>query len=1029
MRSFQNKKAFSKIIVLLWLAIFSCSIFAGEMARPRTVHVISTEYFDILFPAESSATAMLLAQNADQLYLNAKQTFNCNYDFRTIVVISPDSESLSVKYTASPYNRIVIFDAVGRIDTSSYANGLLDLFNHEVGRAVSQSVRSVLLDFVAKHFLGDDFQPAALFNVPYSFLEGAVYAEDEQFMSGLLYDNWNLQLLMQAKLEGKFPSLIQASGAYDIYPGNSLSIFAAAAFYAYIPQRWGIEKFGEYWHECGKINFFKLEKKIFYAVYGMQLQDVWNDFIAAIPLPDKFENDELAETNSYSDPESKSQVFLKTDYDSNYKFVVSTNYGLVWYDDLKEEVDISGLYDLESPRQLLFLANGVTNLTVSPCGRFLLVSHVQGGIREEFTRDIIRIYDLKNRRFLRENYNMRDGAIVTFKDGRYGVMGNTTEDGHSCLKVYESEQMNLLLGYSDATLSVVYSRDFDSDTTPYTPVALGNNHFACLVCRNNEWVILVSDIIPPDGYPNDEDMYSISNGRNLQNEFAETFKIRNLRYADYVEVTGNKADRGKGYCLLYDFVLQSKPSFVRTGWLFFDQDSIPVRSIVITDDYYGGMGSGVMFNCNMYYVSQRLGFSELRRIHLNDIDFDEALISYRTEVNPGFAAQYETENESGENYVNQFAKYSPWKYMWKGSWKLLMPVRDITLDEGVKKSPGLGGTFETQSDPFSNNKLLISAAKGFVPLDFTQIFNASKRSREELEAEKIELSKDAAFAVYFVNSSTPADLTLASTFKFNENGEYTFNAFTDVLFSIPLSMTFRRMTFDFSAMFNSSTAYWDSTQTDLFPNLYNWPLLSKSYIMWQTTAAFKYSNIHQYGVSPMKKLGVSFGTKVTSSWEWGQFRPFQIYMGIYGTGEIPFLMPVQNIGSIIVCLPTSVHAELFYTNGKAVEAYTQTLLFGMEVQNGFWRLYFPRVAVYGGYDIALEYDTATVKLPDFRRLDKAYAVFSECYLNDSFYIMLDFGLTPVLGQFSTYQLNSSLRFEKYLRTKEYKLKFDIQIKY
>ena len=1019
MRSFQNKKAFSKIFLLLWLAIFSCSLFAGEMARPRTVNVISTEYFDILFPAESSATATLLAQNADQIYLNAKQTFNCRYDFRTIVVISPDSETLSVKYTASPYNRIVIFDAVGSIETSSYSNGLLDLFNHEIGRAVSQSVRSETLDFVAKNFLGDAFQPAALFNVPYSFLEGAVYAEDEQFMSGLLYDNWNLQLLMQAKLEGKFPSLIQASGAYDIYPGTSLSIFAAAAFYAYIQQRWGIEKFGEYWQECGKINFFKLEKKIFLAVYGEEIQTVWKDFIDAIPLPPKFET--LANEEATPASDEKSELFLKKDYDSNYKFVVSTNYGLVWYDDFKEEVDISGLYDLESPRQLLFLANGVTNLTVSPCGRFLLVSHSQGGIREQFKHDLIRIYDLKNRRFLKEKFEMRDGAVVQFKDGRYGVMGNSTENGHSCLKVYESEQMNLLLGYSDASLSLVYSREFEDGTTPYTPVALGNNHFACLVCRSNEWVVMVSDIVPAPGYPNDEDMYSISNGRNLTDSFSETYKIRNLRYADYVEVTGNKSDRGKGYCLLYDFVLQSTSSFVRTGWLFFDQDSIPVRSIVVTDDYYGGMGSGVMFNCNMYYVSQRLGYSELRRIHLNDIDFEEALISYRTEI------QTATEKEPLPEF--QSAKYSPWKYMRKGSWKLFMPVRNITLDEGIEKAPGLGGTFETQSDPFTNNKLMISAAKGFVPLEFSQLFNASKRSKDELKAEQIELSKDAAFAVYFQNTSTPADITLASTFKFNENGEYTFNAFSDVLFSLPLSMTFRRMTFDFSAMFNSSTAYWDSTQTDLFPNLYNWPSLSKSYIMLQTTGALKYSNIHQYGVSPLKKLGVSAGTKITFSWEWGRFSPYQIYMGFYGTGEIPYLMPAQNIGSIIVCLPTSVHAELFYTNGKAVDAYAQTMLFGMEVQNGFWRLYFPRVALYAGYDIALEYDTSTVKLPDFRRLEKAYDVFYECYLNDSFYLTLDFGLTPVLGQFSTYQLNSSLRFEKYLRTKEYKLKFDIQIKY
>ncbi len=1021
MRDCITKKYLSSAVLLLLLffkAGAANKIHAGEMIRPRTVNVISTQYFDILFPEENAGTAQLLAHNADSLYLKAKDTFNCRYDFRTIVVISPDSSTLSVKYTASPYNRIVIFDAVGRIDTSSYSNGLLDMFYHEVGRAVSQSVRSESMDFVAKYFLGDAFQPAALFNVPYSFLEGAVYAEDEKFMSGLLYDNWNLQKLMQAKLEGAFPSLIQASGAYDIYPGTTLSIFAAAAFYAYIQQRWGIEKFGEYWQECGKINFFKLEKKIFKSVYQEDLNQVWKDFEEAIPVPSKFTEEQQ---NGVTDVYDNSKLFLKTDYDSNYKFVVSTNYGLVWYDDLKEEVDISGLYKLESPRELLFLANSVTNLTVSPCGRFLVVSHVQGGVREQFEHDVLRIYDLKQRRFLKEKYELRDGAIVTLPDGKYGIIGNCTEDRHSSLRVYESEELNVLLGYTDAALSLVYSRDFEEGVTPYTPAALGSNHFACLVSKNNEWKILVSDICTKNDYPNDEDFYSISNERNSSQDFPEVFKLRNLRYADYVEVTGNKADKGKGYCLLFDFMLQNQASFVRTGWLFFDKDSIPVRSIICTDDYYGGMGCGVMFNCNMYYVSQLLGYSELRCIHLNDIEFEEALISYQTDFYSEYNEQPALELE--------LKKYSPWKYMWKGSWKLFMPVRDITLENGVKKAPGLGGTFETQSDPFSNNKLLISAAKGFIPLDFTQLFNASKRSREELEAEQIELSKDAAVAVYFVNTSTPADITLASTFKFNDNGEYTFNAFTDVLFSIPLSMTFRRMTFDFSGMFNSSTTYWDSTRTDTFPNLYDWPSFSKVYRMFQAAVGMKYSNVHQYGVSPLKKLGVSAGIKISSSWEWGQWDPFQINMGFYGTGEIPFLMPLQNIGSIILCLPTSVHAELFYTNGKAVEAYSQTLLFGMEVQNGFWRLYFPRIALYAGYDIALLYDTDSVKLPDLRHLERAYDVFGECYLNDSFYLTLDFGLTPVFGKFSTFQLNSSLRLEKYLRTDEVKLKFDIQIKY
>ena len=1023
-----HRRAVKNRIAFLTFLLFLCGgaglncarLFCGEMAIPRSVYVNSTQYFDFLFPLECQDSARLLSHKADQLYLEAKKTFNCNSDFRTIVVFSPDSDSLSVKYTASPYNRIVIFDAVNRIDSGSYSSSLLDLFAHEVSRAVSQSVRSKPMEFVAKYFMGDAFQPVGLFNVPYSFLEGAVYAQDQKSITGLLYDNWNLEILMQAKIENKFPSLLQVSGAYDIYPVNKIDQIAAAAFYAYIQQLWGIEKFGEYWQECGKLNFFKLDRGIFRLVYGEELSKVWLDFIEAIPLPQKLVDQGAEKGELYT------HNFIKTDYDSNYKFIVSTNYGLVWYDELKEEVDISGFYEYQSLKQLLFLANNITNLTVSPDGRFLVVSHVQGGIREKFEKDLVRIYDLKERKFLSEKYQMRDGSIVRLADGRFAVAGNCVDDGYSCLVIYESPALNKLIGFEDSQVNLVYSKSFETGTTPYSPVALGKNYFACLLCSNNEWYIMVTDIVAgsPHSGLNDESYYTISYEK--AGSFPELLKIRNLRYADYVEVSGKKGDRDKNFCLLYDFVLQNETSFVRTGWLFFNKDSIPERSLVAASDYYGGMNSGAMFNCNLYYASKRFNYSELKYINLNDISLSEAKINYSLDPQLEQPQQAQTAVVEPQG---PYAKYNPWKYMRKGSFSFFMPVRDISLDEGVTKEPGLGLTFETQSDPFSNNELLLSAAKGFIPLDFEQIFNARKKDSEELKAQKIELSKDATFAIYFKNTSTPADFTTAGIFKFNEGGEYTFSAFSDLLFSLPLAMTFRRLTFDVSLSFLASTSYWDVTQTELFPNLSKWPSFWQAYKRWQASAGLHYSNIHQYGISPMKKLGIAAGAKITSSWEWARWNPYQINAGIYATGEIPYLMPVQNYKNMIFCLPTSVHAELFYTNGKAVDAYAQLLLWGMEIQNGFWRLYFPRAGFYLGYDIALEYDTATVRLPDLRHMNRFYDVFASCSLNDSIYMKLDFGLTPVVGKFSKVQFQSSLRLEKYLRSEEWKLKFDIEIKY
>ena len=994
------------------LLFFLCTwLYCGQMVKPRTVNVISTQYFDFLFPEESKQTAVELSTLADSIYTKAKEVFCCNYDFRTTVVISPDSDTLSVKYTASPYNRIVVFDAVDRPGSSFYDNGLIDLFSHEVNRAVSQSVRTKAMDFVAKHFLGDSFQPAALFNMPYSFLEGAVYSTDENAREGILYDNWNIQSLMQAKVEGKFPSVLQTTGAYDIYPGNKTDYIAAAAFYAYIQQKWGFEKFGEYWQECGKLQFFHLDKKIFLKVYGQDMNDAWQEFIQAIPVPDK-----LPEPD-----QDGSKAMMKIDYDSNYKFIVSTNYGLVWYDDLKEEVDISGSYEYENFKQLLFLAKGITNLTVSPCGRFLVVSYIKGGEREKFEKDAVRIFDLKQRKFLSESYAMRDASVVILKDGHYGIIGNDTHQGGSCLKIYESHEMNALLGFDNSTSRLVYSRQFDKACNPASFAPLGKNYFACLVHQGKEWLIMISDIAPENGNPNTEDLYTISNGRSIDSFLVETLEIRNLRFADYAEVSGKRNTREKSFCLLYDYVLQNYPSFVRTGWLFFDENSVPVRSIITTGDFYGGCSSGAMYNCHLYYASNRYKYSEIRYINLNDISFTEALISYSHNEIP--YPQPQTEDIQITN-----GNYSPWKYMKKkGSFSFFMPVRDITLDEGVKTAPGLGAAFKTSSDPWENNEFLISAAKGFIPLDFTEIFNADQKAKDKLRAEKIELSKDSAVGLYYKNTSTPADIVATAIFKFNDVGEYTFSAFTDVKFSIPLGMMFRRFYFDFSCSLLSSTTYWDMTQTELFPNLSGWPDFSHSYRMWQTQAFFNYSNIHQYGLSPLKKLGISAGGKMVSSWKWGEWNPFQINLGVFGTGEIPFLIPVQNYNNIILSLPTTVHAELFFTNGKAVDAYAQMLLAGMEIQNGFWRLYFPRVALYAGYDIALEYDTVLVKLPDLRHLERFYDIFASCYLNDSFYFQLDFDITPVLGKYSKYKLESSLRFEKYIRSKEFKLKFDIQI--
>ena len=135
---------------VLTFLLFHFALFAGIMEVPRKVSIISTDYFDILFSEESARTAKIVADNADSLYLEAKSAYQNPHDIRIIVVISPDSDTLSVSYTASPYNRIVIYEGVPSFEEASYENGFVELFYREIAKAVSQSVRSDFWEKVSK---------------------------------------------------------------------------------------------------------------------------------------------------------------------------------------------------------------------------------------------------------------------------------------------------------------------------------------------------------------------------------------------------------------------------------------------------------------------------------------------------------------------------------------------------------------------------------------------------------------------------------------------------------------------------------------------------------------------------------------------------------------------------------------------------------------------------------------------------------------------------------------------------------------
>jgi hypothetical protein len=140
-------------------------------------------------------------------------------------------------------------------------------------------------------------------------------------------------------------------------------------------------------------------------------------------------------------------------------------------------------------------------------------------------------------------------------------------------------------------------------------------------------------------------------------------------------------------------------------------------------------------------------------------------------------------------------------------------------------------------------------------------------------------------------------------------------------------------------------------------------------------------------------------------------------------------MPFQNYKGWILSFPLSLSAELVYTNGTALKTQSKMLLLGKELQTGFNKIniYFPRFGLYGGYEVALDYDTNTIVLPDVRDFTRFYDVLSNCYMNDSVFVNLELYTTPVAGKFAVDQLVTNVTFQYYLRTKEIKLSCNFEL--
>jgi hypothetical protein len=271
-------------------AIAVCSATADLFSPDRPLNILETEYFSIIFAAESGPAAEYLASFADDAYREIASLLRTVPGRRLPVVLTPDSELANGYYTWTPYPRIVLYQAPTDADSSlgSFRDDLRSLFYHELTHAVSLSIRSELEDAVVGIFgspLG-----VSPYLAPLSFVEGVTVSFESLDGHGRAVDPLAGAVLRQDIVEGRWKTFAQASGAYDLYPDRSLYYLYGGYFSRYLQERYGMAAYAELWRRFGAGSAFRglddglLGRGRFYRIYETGLSEAWDDFKESMTL-------------------------------------------------------------------------------------------------------------------------------------------------------------------------------------------------------------------------------------------------------------------------------------------------------------------------------------------------------------------------------------------------------------------------------------------------------------------------------------------------------------------------------------------------------------------------------------------------------------------------------------------------------------------------------------------------------------------------------------------------------------------------
>lgn len=417
------KKVFFILLVLLSFCVTN--------AVAENLYTLRSEHFEFIYPAESEETAVILYENAENLYEKATSLLKTDINIFLPVYITPNTQQLNAYFTAAPYNRIVFYDTpADSFSLAVFSNTKVYIFYHELVHAITMNMKNGFWNFLST-LLGDVYSPSYLYSSSLSFLEGATVSFESMDGEGRLNNGDSLAYLVQAKIEDVFPSWKDASGPRDIFPKTQYAYLFGGAFNSYIQKKYGLEKYSELWNFCGSGGGWNpFIDGSFKKVYGVSLEEEWNAFAETIPVPalaDDVEVFPVADKPSYH-----SAMAFRNGAEKGIAFLDNSSY--IKYVPIDSDTGLPG-----KARKLLLGDKYISDMAFSEDGRYLLINGIGTNLANVYS---LKIYDMEQDEYVaREVYPLSSACTADF-DG-YGkfVVGAAVRSGRAYLEIRDFNEV------------------------------------------------------------------------------------------------------------------------------------------------------------------------------------------------------------------------------------------------------------------------------------------------------------------------------------------------------------------------------------------------------------------------------------------------------------------------------------------------------------------------------------------------------------------------------------------------------------